>query len=94
MDEAVDLAVKNAFSVRTQLSTIEKNRQKVKENEAGLGPRVTLSGTYTRNEKEQTAQIGPGQTIVTQPLDTKQASAILTLPIDISGNIGRIVRAS
>jgi outer membrane protein TolC len=31
---------------------------------------------------------------VTQPLDTKVATAALQLPIDISGNIGRLVRAS
>jgi len=54
---------------------------------------VTLSGTYTRFDKEGTASFG-GNTIVTSPIDTKQATASLQLPIDISGNVGRIVRAS
>ena len=93
LDQAVDIATKNAFSIRLQQSTVEKNRQKVKENEGGLGPKVTLSGTYTRFDKEGTASFG-GNTIVTSPIDTKQATASLQLPIDISGNVGRIVRAS
>ena len=94
MEQAVDIAARNAFTVRLQESTVEKNRQRVRENEGTLGPRVTLSGTYTRNEKELTTEIAPGQSIVTQPVDTKQASAQISMPIDISGNIGRIVRAS
>lgn len=94
MEEAVQVATKNAFTVRRQISIIEQNRQRVRENEGNLGPRVTLSGTYTRFDKEQTTEIAPGQSIVTQPIDTKQASALLNWPIDISGNIGRIVRAS
>lgn len=94
MEEAVQVATKNAFTVRQQLSAIEKNRQRVRENKGNLGPRVTISGTYTRFDEEQTTEIAPGQSIVTQPIDTKQATASLNLPIDISGNIGRIVRAS
>jgi outer membrane protein len=93
MDEAVQIAEKNAFSVRLQQSVIEKNRQKVNESQGQLGPRVVLSGTYTRFDKETTTSFG-NQTIVTQPIDTKQAQASLQLPIDISGNIGKIVRAS
>ncbi|MBC8063258.1 MAG: TolC family protein [Chlorobia bacterium] len=94
IEQAVDIATKNAFAVRQQASAVEKNRQRVKESEGGLGPRVTISGTYTRFEEAQTAEIAPGQSIITQPIDTKQAVASLNFPIDISGNIGRIVRAS
>lgn len=94
LDEAVEIATKNAFSVRLQQSTIEKNRQKVRESEGGLGPRVVISGTYTRFEEEQRAELAPGQSIVMQAIDAKQATASLQLPIDISGNIGKIVRAS
>lgn len=94
LDEAIDIATKNAFSIRLQQSAVEKNRQRVKENEGNLGPRVVLSGTYTRFEEAQTTEIAPGQSIVTQGIDAKQATASLQLPIDISGNIGRIVRAS
>lgn len=94
LDEAINIATKNAFSIRLQQSTVEKNRQKVKENEGTLGPRIVLSGTYTRFEEAQTTELAPGQSIVTQGIDAKQATASLQLPIDISGNIGRIVRAS
>ena len=94
MEQAVEIATKNAFSVRQQLSAIEKNRQRVKESQGNLGPRVVVSGTYTRYPSEESTEIGPGQSIVTQPLDTKVATAALQLPIDISGNIGRLVRAS
>ena len=94
MEEAVEIATRHAFSVRQQLSTIEKNRQRVKESQGNLGPRVAISGTYTRFPKEESTEIGPGQSIVTQPLDSKVATATLQMPIDISGNIGRLVRAS
>ncbi len=94
IDEAVDIAARNAFSVQLQQSEVEKSRQRVRENQGTLGPRVTLSGNYQRNEKEISTEIAPGQSIVTQPLDSRTASASFTMPIDISGNIGRIVRAS
>lgn len=94
MEEAVEIASKNAFSIRQQLSVIEKNRQKVKENEGALGPRMSISGTYTRFNEEITTEISPGQSIVAQPIDSKQVAATVQMPIDISGNIGRIVRAS
>jgi outer membrane protein len=94
LDEAVEIATKNAFSVRLQQSAVEKNRQRLRESEGNLGPRVTISGTYTRYEEAQTTEIAPGQSIVTQGIDSKQAVASLQLPLDISGNIGRIVRAS
>ncbi len=94
LDEAIDIATKNAFSIRLQHSQIEKNRQRVRESEGNLGPRVVLSGTYTRFEEEQRMELAPGQSIVTQGIDAKQATASLQLPIDISGNIGRVVRAS
>lgn len=94
LDEAIDIATKNAFSIRLQQSAVEKNRQRVRESEGNLGPRVVLSGTYTRFEEEQRTELAPGQSLVTQGIDAKQATASLQLPIDISGNIGRIVRAS
>lgn len=94
LDEAIEIATQNAFSIRLQQSTVEKNRQRVRESEGNLGPKVLLSGTYTRFEEEQKTEIAPGQSILTQGIDAKQATASLQLPIDISGNIGRIVRAS
>jgi len=93
LDDAVSIAVQNAFSIRQQKAVIEKNRQKIHENEGQLGPRVAISGTYTRYDKESTANFGSA-TIVTQPIDPKNVAASLQLPIDISGNVGRIVQAS
>jgi len=93
LDQAVDIAMKNAFEIQRQLSVIEKNRQKVKENEGQLGPKVLLSGTYSRNDKEQTTSFG-GNTVILQPIDAKSVTASLQWALDISGNIGRIVRAS
>jgi len=93
IDQAVDIAEKNAFAIQTQLSVIEKNRQKVNENQGQLGPKVTLSGTYTRYDKETVAAFG-GNSVVIQPIDSKSVVIGLQWALDISGNTGRIVRAS
>lgn len=94
LDEAVNIAERNAFSIRLQQSAVEKNRQVLAENKGQLGPKVSITGTYTRYDKEVTSSFGPGQTVILQPIDQKLITAALQLPIDISGNIGRIVNAS
>lgn len=98
MEQAADLAVRNAFAVRIAESNVEKSRQQVAASRGNLGPRVNVGANYVRFDREisSTFSIPGGPTIsnVVQPLDSKTASANVTLPIDISGNIRRIVRAS
>ncbi|CAN5560076.1 alkaline protease secretion protein AprF [soil metagenome] len=93
LDDAIALAARNAFSIQLQASNVEKSRQQVAQAQAGLGPKVTISGTYTRYGKEATANFG-GNTITTQAIDSKVVTAQVSLPIDISGNLKRNVNAA
>ncbi len=95
LDDAIAVAMNNAFSVRAAKSQFEQSRQKVNEAKSSLGPKVTLGGTYTRFDKETTVQLSPSSPpIVEVPIDEKQVTAGITMPVDISGNISRGVRAA
>jgi outer membrane protein TolC len=93
LDDAVAIAARNAFSIQIQSSNVEKLRQREAQARAQLGPKVTIDGTYTRNDKAVSTNFG-GTTFVQQPIDSKSVSATLTMPIDISGNLNRNVKAA
>lgn len=93
MNEAVTLAQQRAFSVLLQQSTVEKQRQARAQSEAGVGPKLTVNGTYTRFDQASKANFG-GNSFTVSPIDTKQVQAIASLPIDITGNLHRLVYAS
>jgi len=95
IEEAANLAEQNAFAVRTAASQVEATRQRINQARGALGPQVNSTGVYTRYPEAQTAQINPDSPpIVIQPIDTRQASVSFQLPIDISGNLNRNVRAA
>ncbi len=95
IDQAISAAEANAFVVRIQSTVVEKNRQKLNEARASLGPMITLGANYTRYDQEITTSFGKGAApIVIQPIDTKTVTGTVTLPIDISGNKTRLVNAS
>ncbi len=94
LDDAMRIAEERAFSLQLAESEVEKQRQRVAENRGGLGPRVQLGGTYTRYDREISASAGPGTSFVVQPIDSTRAQATVSLPIDISGNVKRIVDAA
>jgi outer membrane protein TolC len=93
LDEALRIAEQNAFAIKLQEAIVEQNRQRVAEARGNMGPRVTLSGTYTRWSEQGTSNFG-GQTVVTQPIDNKSVNVIATMPIDIAGNLRRQVNAA
>lgn len=94
LDEAIRIAEENAFSVKASATRVEKARQQALEAQANLLPRLTAEGTYTKFDKGTTANFGPGQSVVIQPDENKTAKFTLSFPLDISGNIGRLVRAA
>lgn len=95
IDQAADIAARNAFSVRLQASTVERNRQRINEAKGNLGPKVSASAVYTRYGEAVTTQFSPTSPPVTiQPIDTRTGTLSLQLPIDISGNLNRQVRAA
>lgn len=93
LDEAAAIAERNAFAVRLQQSRIEQNRQRVEEARAGLLPQANGSFSVNRLPQAQTANLGGGQTIVTQGAEQRTISGGITFPIDIFGNIQRRVDA-
>ncbi len=99
IDQAVAIAERNAFAVRVARTNVEQNRQRVAEARGRLGPQLSVGSTYTRFGQESSATFPgppgePPQTIVTQPANNTVANAQVSLPIDISGNLGRIVSAN
>lgn len=95
LDDAVALGLKNAFSVQTAASQLRQTQDLFDEARASLGPRVVAGATYTRFDKEITSNAGGGGgSGVIQPLDEKQATAELSMPIDITGILGQGIRGA
>jgi outer membrane protein len=93
IDQAAALAEKNAFAVRIQRTTVEKDRQNLKYSQAELGPTVSAQLEYLRNTQAITQSFGSFSAVI-QPIDEKTGALNLTLPLDISGNIRRLIRAN
>jgi outer membrane protein len=95
IDEAVQIAERNAFAVRIQNTTVEKERQAIALALSALGPQIGLTTTLTQAGQETLASFGPGTApVVISPFQTGTEGLAITLPIDISGNLGRLVAAS
>lgn len=91
--DALGIAEQNAFGLRLADTAIERARQKAVEARGSLGPKVTLDATYTRFDKAQTTNFG-GQTIVTRPIDSKDAKLSLSMPLDLAGVTSKAIRAA
>lgn len=94
VDQAVQIAEQNAFSVQISQTRVARNRAQVSEARGNLGPRVNLSGSYTRFDRATTVPDGNGGSVVVSPIDSKQAGVTGTLPIDISGALRNAVNAA
>lgn len=92
LEEALTISDQNAFDVRTAESQLRRTRARLNEARGQLGPRVVVNGTYTRFDREIRASTSGGGSTVVQPIDQKQVGTQLTMPVDITGNIGRGVR--
>lgn len=93
VDDAVRIATQNAFLVRIQSTVVEKNRQKIKEAQSNLGPKLNVNGSYTRFDQATTQQFGPA-TVTTSPVESTTSGLSLSLPIDIAGNQRRLIQAN
>lgn len=84
LDEAVFIGLQNSFAIRTAESNIEKNRQRANEARGALGPKLTLNGTYIRNDQATSTTIN-GNTVTISPQDSGNAQLSITYPVDIVG---------
>jgi len=99
LDEAVDLALKNAFSVRLGTSAVEKAKQQAKGAAGTLLPSFKIDGTYIRWDDNYPALSGSGGQFASiaatsMPSDSKSVVFTLTQIIDISGKIHKSVEAA
>jgi outer membrane protein len=93
LEEALAVAESNAFGLRVAELDVVRQRARADEARAFLGPRAELGANYVRFDRAATAQID-GQRIVIQPIDTAQAIASVSMPIDISGRLRLGVEAA
>jgi outer membrane protein len=95
IDQAVLLAERNAFAVRLQQATVEKDRQAIFLALSALGPTIGINPVYTQSSNETLVSLGAGQApVVVSPPYTGTATGQITFPIDLSGNNTRLVWAS
>lgn len=93
MSQAVKLAENRAFAVLLQQSAVEKQRQAVSQANAALGPTVKVNATYTRFDQSSSVNFG-GNKVTVSPNESKVMQAILSFPVDITGNNHRLLHAS
>lgn len=93
LTDALRIANQKAFSLKISDSNIEKANQRIKEARGALGPKLTLDASYTRFDKAQTTDFN-GNTIVTRPVDSKDAKLTFNMPFDITGVTGKVVRGA
>lgn len=95
MDQAVLLAERNAFAVRLQKATTERDRQGVFLALAALGPTIGFSPVYTHFGTESEVSLGPGQPpIVVSPSWSLALTGTINFPIDLSASLHRLWGAS
>ena len=82
--EALERGTKNAFAIKRAQSASEKTKAQRAESRAVLGPKGTVGGTYTRFD--QKGQSGK--------LDSTELTAGVSMPLDLSGAIGKSIRAT
>ena len=93
LDQAVAYADRNAFAILIQQTRVEKQRQQTLAATGQLGPTLYLNGNYTRFDQATSATFN-GNTLTILPIQTLSGGASATMPIDISGNMHRLIRAS
>ena len=99
MDQAVDYALKNAFSVKIAQSNIEIAHEQVVQAKGALGPQVAAQGIYTRYSESASAKlpIGPGgalENIKFFHIQDEKITASLSLPIDILGVLSKSIQSA
>jgi outer membrane protein len=93
LQQAINLATLNSYSVKTAKSTVRNNEQKVREAKASGGVQIQTGYNYLRFGQQQTGDLG-GQIVQFQPLDTNTVVSTLSFPIDLSGIVRSSIKAA
>ena len=87
MDEALKIAEANAFDVKISESQYRQSKGRLNEIRGLTGPKLTTSASYTRFDEASgsggSSSGGGGQ------IDSKNASVQLTMPLDLTGILGK-----
>lgn len=89
LTQALSIARTNSFALRKSHSDVVKAWQQVLEARGTLGPKLTATGTYQRNDSAQS--FGNG---LANPLDSTQLALQMNWPIDLAGATGKLVAAA
>jgi len=93
LDDALGIALKNAFSIRIAESKAEKARRQEKQAHGAFGPTVTAQSSYSKFDSAVNGTGGTGGGTGFNG-DTKSASLSLVQPIDISGLSRKALQAT
>lgn len=85
LNQAIEIAVQNSYAMKRTGYSVAKSRQQINEGYARLRPSLSATGTYIRYDQKTTADLGGGQSIVTQPIDSTTAAIAVNQSVDISG---------
>ncbi|HRJ26217.1 MAG TPA: TolC family protein [Fimbriimonadaceae bacterium] len=89
LDQAIEIAEANAFSLKIADSAIAQTQEGIDEAKASGLPQVAAGATYSRFDQPPG---GGGQRPT--PKESKLAELTVSFPIDISGNIRRGIRVA
>ncbi|MFN3730352.1 MAG: TolC family protein [Fimbriimonadaceae bacterium] len=89
LDEAIEIAIQNAYAIRTADSRAQQARDLVRAAERSAGFAVNGSGQFSIYSDSDSSGVGKN----TSTFGSANGSVSLTFPIDINGNIRRNVSA-
>ena len=86
INDVVSIAIAASRALALEVEAYQQAQGSLTTVKAGLGPSLSASYTFDRYNQQQSTNIG-GQSAVIQQQDISQATAALSLPIDITGEL-------
>lgn len=93
IEEAVKIGIENQFAVRVARSQLEQAVQRTRQARGATGPSLSLSGSYTRFDREGRARFGD-VSFVTSPIDAAQVQVTASLLVDVTGIFRQLIDAA
>jgi outer membrane protein TolC len=83
--EVIAKALEHNSDVLLAKEEVARQRGALKQARTGYAPAVTATGRFTRNDKLDSVEIAPGQSITIGVLERTDAVLALSIPLDLSG---------